>query len=47
MLSLFKFIVVAICRPPKMRQKSDKMRQFVAFSFVAAHPRLLNNFLHN
>jgi hypothetical protein len=23
-----------------MRQKSDKMRQFVGFSFVAAHPSL-------
>ena len=34
----FKFPAVALCRLPKMRQKSDKMRQFVAFSFVAAHP---------
>jgi hypothetical protein len=37
-LSLFKILAVAFCRPQKMRQKSDKIRQIVAFSFVAAHP---------
>ena len=39
-LSLFKISSVAFCRPPKKAIKSDKRRQFVAFYFVAAHPRL-------
>ena len=38
-LSLFKTSSVVFCRPPKKAIKSDKKRQFVAFYFVAAHPR--------
>jgi len=38
-LSLFQILSVAFCRPLKKASKSDKRRQFVAFSFVGAHPR--------
>ena len=38
-LSLFKIPSVAFVAPLKKRQKGDKRRQFVAFHFVAAHPR--------
>ena len=34
--SLFETLSVAFCRPPKMRQKGDKMRKFIAYLFVAA-----------
>ena len=43
-LSLFKTPPVAFVAPQKKRQKGDKRRHFVAFHFVAAHPRTLIEF---